>query len=681
MKMKKIITLTLGCLIGLSMVKAQTFSDNFEADTVGLLGPQSTSWTTWSGVVGGANDAHVVSTDNHTAGGSKSIYYSSTSSTGGPTDCVLKFGAAPLTTGQFTYSAWFKIPTGKDGYFNFQGNTTMGNLYTLDCYMDNTGNVTIQNSGTTMVVGAHPFGTWFNLTIDANLNTNTWNLLINSVSQGTWHNTADQVYAIDIYPADATASYWMDDVSYNVVPYTLPSINGALNLIGITNGIVGQSRTAAVTVRNQGTTAITSFDLSTNQNGGTPVVQNITGVSIPSLGTYLVNVSSPFTLLTGANTFTSIISNVNGAGPDADASDDTINTIITPVTPAAGKMVVAEEGTGTWCGYCVRGAVFMEKMSAKYSGYFAGIAVHNNDPMIDTAYNAGITPFISGYPTVLIDRLTGVDPSVMENDFLSRIIIVPKAFIVNGATYNAGTRVLKVSVTTTMQANISGNYRMACAITEDSVTGTTSGYDQHNYYSGGSLGPMGGFELLPNPVPAAQMNYNHVGRIISPDFAGLPSAFGASATTGQIFTYTFTYTLPATWDANQIHIVGMFIDPTGKIDNASSATIAQAVTNGYVSGTEIGTTGIAEVNQPDVQISLYPNPATNNATISLNLVTESTVQVAIYEVNGALVAKKEYGKLSGGMLLPIEMAGFNSGMYFVNVTIDGKTSMMKLVKQ
>ena len=679
--MKKIITLTLGCLVASSMMQAQTFSDNFEAYTVGLLGPQSPDWTTWSGVDGGANDANVVSTDNHTAGGSKSVYYSSTSTSGGPTDCVLKFGAAPLTTGQFTFSAWFKIPAGKDGYFNFQGSTTLGSLYTLDCWMDNTGNVTIQNSGTTMVVGTHPFGAWFNLTIDANLNTNTWNLLINSVSQGIWHNTADQVYAIDIYPPDATASYWMDDVSYNVVPYTLPPLNGALNLLGITNGLVGQSRTASVTMRNNGTTAITSFSLSTNQNGGTPVVQNITGVSIPSLGTYSVNVTTPFTLLAGANTFKSIISNVNGAGPDADASDDTINNIITPVTPAAGKMVVAEEGTGTWCGYCVRGAVFTELMAAKYPGYIAEVAVHNADPMTDAPYDTGITPFIPGYPTVLVDRLTGVDPSAMENNFLARIQIAPKAFVVNGATYNAGTRVLKVSVTTTMQVAISGNYRTACVISEDSVTGTTSGYDQHNYYSGGSLGVMGGFELLANPVPAAQMNYNHVGRIISPDFAGLASAFGASAAAGQVFTYTYTFTLPATWDENQIHIIGMFIDPTTKVDNASYTSIAQAIANGYVSGTEMGTTGIAEANQPDEQISLYPNPTTGNSSIVLNLAKESNVSVAIYAVDGSLVASKDYGKLNGAMLLPVEISTFKAGMYFVNVTIDGKKVVEKLIKQ
>ncbi|MEI6853478.1 MAG: Omp28-related outer membrane protein, partial [Bacteroidota bacterium] len=652
--MKKLTTLIFTFLLCFSLAQAQTFSDDFESYIVGSqLGPQSANWGTWSGAGGGTDDVNVVATDNHTTGGTKSIYFSSTSSTGGPSDCVLPFNTTPLTTGQFTFTAWFKIPTGKDAYFNFQGTATMGNMYTLDCWMNADGSISIQNSGTQKLLGTHPFGQWFKLSIKANFNSNTWELLIDDATQGTWQNTNNQVYAIDIYPADASASYWVDDVSYNIVPYTLPTVNGATNLISVTNGLVGQTRDISVTVRNLGTTAITSFDLSVDQNGGTPVIQNITGANIASLATSIVNITTPFTLLTGANTFRAIISNVNGAGADGDYTDDTIITSLTPVVPAAGKRVAVEEATGTWCGYCVRGAVYMNMMQAKYPGYFVGIAVHNGDPMVFTAYDAGIGPFIAGYPSALVDRLPEIDPSAMETDFLTRIQIAPKASILNGATYDSVSRELKVSLKTTMLQNISGDYRIACVLSETDVTGTATGYNQANYYAGGSLGVMGGYEVLPNPVPAAQMHYNHVARVISPDFPGLPNAFGATANSGQSFTYTFTYILPTDWDASKINIIGLFINNSGLIDNASEATIPEAVTNGYVTGTEVGTAGVAETGVIDDQISLFPNPTTDNSIITLNLAKESHVSVAIYEVNGSLIAKKDYGTLSGGMLLPI----------------------------
>ncbi|MCX6296246.1 MAG: T9SS type A sorting domain-containing protein [Bacteroidetes bacterium] len=356
-----------------------------------------------------------------------------------------------------------------------------------------------------------------------------------------------------------------------------------------------------------------------------------------------------------------------------------ISVTVTPVTPAAGKMVVAEEGTGTWCQWCPRGAVYMDAMAAKYNGFFAGIAVHNGDPMTVTDYDAAMGALISGYPSALVDREPEIDPSGIETNLLQRIIVAPKAFIVNGATYNSGTRVLNVSVTSTVQATLTGNYKIACVLTEDDVTGTGSSYNQANAYSGGGAGVMGGFELLGNPVPAATMHYNHVARFISPDFAGISNAPGTSTAVGNVFTWNFSFTLPATYDDTQIHIVGLFIDPTGIIDNASSTTIPEAVTNGYVSGSGVGVNDIAYA--PDAQVSIYPNPSSNNSTIALNLDKASTVSVAIYSVDGALAGSKEYGQLNGNMSLPVDMTKFNAGMYFVNVTINGNTTVLKLIKQ
>jgi len=137
-----------------------------------------------------------------------------------------------------------------------------------------------------------------------------------------------------------------------------------------------------------------------------------------------------------------------------------------------------------------------------------------------------------------------------------------------------------------------------------------------------------------------------------------------------VFTNTFNYVLPANWNPAKIHIIGLFIDPTGLIDNASTSMIAEA-----------SQIGIAEMAGNNNEVTLYPNPSGNNSTIYLNLQKEAAVQVAIYNVTGELVAKKEYGKLTGGMMLPIESSQFSSGLYFVNVTIDGKLTTKKLVKQ
>ena len=101
-------------------------------------------------------------------------------------------------------------------------------------------------------------------------------------------------------------------------------------------------------------------------------------------------------IVAGAMPATMTISNVNAGGADNVPADDVLTLMVDPVTPAAGKVVVGEEGTGTWCQWCPRGAVFMDKFANDFGQYWAGIAVHNNDPMTVADYDAGIGALIGG---------------------------------------------------------------------------------------------------------------------------------------------------------------------------------------------------------------------------------------------------------------------------------------------
>ena len=141
--MKKRSLLLLLLAAGSIAANAQSFSDDFEAYTAGSkLGPQSPQWTTWSVADGGTEDVNVVTTDAHS--GTKSIYFSSTAANGGPQDVVLPFGG-PYTSGIFEFKSWFKVPTGKTGYFNFQAENTAGTTWAMDCYMNADGSLQINN--------------------------------------------------------------------------------------------------------------------------------------------------------------------------------------------------------------------------------------------------------------------------------------------------------------------------------------------------------------------------------------------------------------------------------------------------------------------------------------------------------------------------------------------------------
>ncbi|MEY3444487.1 MAG: hypothetical protein RLZZ519_2768 [Bacteroidota bacterium] len=688
--MKKFYTF-LGLALLASGLQAQsTFSDDFESYNVGAYVAQvSPNWTTWSGASGGPEDAQV--TDAQASSGTKSIYFNATSATGGPQDLVLPFGGQ-YNTGQFHYEMDMMISTGKGAYFNFQANSTIGQLWALEAHFIQTGSLILSNTSGTYLTTTYPTGTWFNVAFDINLNTNNWELFIDNVSQGSFSNAVNQVASLDIYPVNSTtnggnglSTFWVDDVSYTHTPYTLPATNAAVVGIGAihpatrepgpVNGIVGQSKYFAAKVRNLGQNAITSFDLSYTYNGAGGTA-NITGVNIPSLASQVVEFATPGTLITGTNNLVVNITSVNG-GTDNDPLDDTgTRAVNITAVPAANKIVVGEEGTGTWCQWCPRGAVFMDYMHDAYDGYWAGIAVHNQDPMLNADYDGPFSGFLTGYPGVLVERGTEIDPLDMEQEFLTKITVAPTATLVNGATWDANTRTLDVSVTYTFTGAADQFWRVACVLTEDSVSGTTSLYSQSNAYANNAAGPMGGFESLPASVPAATMNYNHVARALSPNFAGY-YGFSGAVSPGAIHTFNFTFVLPSDWDESKIAIVGMLIDDGGEIDNGSLTSIDEAVNNGFVAGTTI--VGVEQLEGPDAIATLSPNPTSGNAWLSLNLDADTEVSVTITDVQGRKLADRSYGILNGGQRIELNSSNFAKGLYFVKVTMGDVVKTQRLV--
>ncbi|MCA6364695.1 MAG: T9SS type A sorting domain-containing protein [Bacteroidetes bacterium] len=681
--MKKTLTLIGAVAVSLSLSAQVSFSDNFDALTAGTyIGPTSSYWTTWSGTEGGAEDAQANNTQAFSA--PNSIYFSSTSNNGGPQDVILDFGGQH-NTGQFNMSMMMYLVANKGGYFNFQANTTPGQLWALECYINESGAFTMQNTDGQLLTGTFPTASWFEVEFNINLNTNTWEVLVNNTSAGSFANTVNQIASMDIFPVNSTTSggngqagFYIDDVSFSHTPYTLPALNGAaISLSGYT-GLATQQKQVTATIRNLGTTAITSFDLALNYNSAT-VNQSVSSVNIASLATTTVTFTTPITLAAGNLPLSVTISNVNGLGADGDPSDDVKTVQVNPVIPAGNRIVVAEEGTGTWCQWCPRGAVFMDYMAENYHGFYAGIAVHNGDPMVNTVYDAGIGALIAGYPSALVDRGTSIDPSQLEANFIQRVVVPGNAVLVNGATWNATSRQLDVSVTYTFTAAATTAWKVGLVLTEDSVTGTGSQWAQSNAYAGGNNGVMGGFELLPNPVPASQMNYNHVAREITPGFGGLTNSFSAAPAPGDVRTFNFSYILPAGWDTSQIHLVGLLIDNTGRINNGSYTSIAEAVANGFVAGTPVSGVSVEEPGAPDAVVNLYPNPTNGNTFLTLNLIQTQEVQVIITDVTGRTVAARNYGELNGAWTLPVTTEGFAAGIYNVQVITGNNVETKRLV--
>lgn len=423
--------------------------------------------------------------------------------------------------------------------------------------------------------------------------------------------------------------------------------------------LINSNTVLSAEVTNVGGNAITSLEI--DWNDGTSHVQTVTvniapgasaSVPHPDNVTYATAIESNINVTVSA---------VNGAA-DGDASNNSGAAMHNTLSQQTDKAVVIEEGTGTWCGWCPRGEVAMDYMTTTYPNDFIGIAVHNGDPMTVTEYDNGAG--ISGFPGCNVDRaLLGesVSQSLFETYYNDRVNMGVPANV--EATVSGTGANVTIDASATFYTPMSGaDYRLAVVITENGVTGTTSGYNQANYYSGGGSGPMGGYENLTDPVPAADMVYDHVGVALLGGYDGQAGSVPASITDGTVANYQFTYTVPATSNKANMHAVVMLLDNnTGAIINAKEFSLSGA--------------SIADVDAIDMNV--YPNPATDNVTVAFEAAGDYTITIT--DMAGRVVSTNAYSNLSGAQNIAIPVADLMSGNYIVSVAAEGASYNQVLV--
>ena len=221
-------------------------------------------------------------------------------------------------------------------------------------------------------------------------------------------------------------------------------------------------------------------------------------------------------------------------------------------------------------------------------------------------------------------------------------------------TYDASTRKIAVTVNAKFAADLNGTYRFNAVITEDNVTGTSSGYAQTNYYAGGAYGPMGGYENLASKVPAADMVYDHVARAILGTFNGWPNSIPSTTiTSGETFSHTFTYTVPSSQNPDNINVVGWVSDfTTGEILNADEGFLWEA-------------TGLRE-NNNQASLSIFPNPSNGMFNISLKGFS-TDVNIKVANIAGQIVQSKSHN-ITPNRINQLDLENLDSGIYFVTVS-------------
>ena len=265
---------------------------------------------------------------------------------------MLEFGEL-FDEGDFVFSANFKVNNNTGGYFNFQAETTIGETWSMDCFMNNDGNIQFSTGGggTVFLESTYPFDTWFNITININLTLNQWQVLIDNEVVGIFENTINQLAAFNLYPLNNN-QYYVDDVSVSHQPFNPVGTNAILSDLDMPSYVQFPTNVdISGTVLNYGADTIQSLDIVWT-DGTNTYTDNITGLSIATLETYDFTHSDQlsFTTADTAN-ITVSLENIN-ASTDVDNDNNSDSATIYAVEFVTQRLPLFEHFTSNTCGPC-----------------------------------------------------------------------------------------------------------------------------------------------------------------------------------------------------------------------------------------------------------------------------------------------------------------------------------------
>ena len=341
------------------------------------------------------------------------------------------------------------------------------------------------------------------------------------------------------------------------------------------------------------------------------------------------------------------------------------------------RKVLLEEFTGAHCGQCPMGSYYVDSMCGKYPDLIA-VAIHGYQPpdgmhVPDT--DSLFTSYSAGAPLAAIDRIywggswtyVAQMQGAWDTCIQKRFLMPPDITLgIAPLIWTSSTRNIAAQVNIGILSNLpSGDYRISLYITEDSVTGSGSGYDQVNFYNTSAGNPFFG---MGNPIVGYV--HKHVARTILPASSwGLSGIIPTNPFAGQNFNYTFTYTLPSNYNENKIHLIAVVYRFTAnhqgdEVLNAAEEKLLP-LPNGINCSVE--NNGLFQI---------YPNPASGIFSIKNSDLTIETMQITT--VMGDVVRKIEKGNSS----LEINLSGEPRGIYFLKAADEkGNFVVRKIVLQ
>lgn len=286
---------------------------------------------------------------------------------------------------------------------------------------------------------------------------------------------------------------------------------------------VNQDVIFPVTITNSGLNGIQNFTYEVSINGAKPFETTVTlDNPVEKILDYTtVNVTFNTGEQAGTQKIELALTKVNG---EPNEKESVAKGTLYVLSEAAKKKPLIEEYTGTWCGWCTRGWVALEKLAADFGDDIVLVASHNGDPMEIEEYMDVQQKYIEGYPSMLINRVANVDPYYGTDDYIPYYIktdveaaiadVAPASIAVEAVWADEEKTKINISTETKFFfEDENSSIAIGYILVADGLTGTGRSWAQANYYTDyaeeygndpylGDLTRMGSY--------ITDMTYNHV---------------------------------------------------------------------------------------------------------------------------------------------------------------------------
>lgn len=407
------------------------------------------------------------------------------------------------------------------------------------------------------------------------------------------------------------------------------------------------------TVYNAGTATITTLDVSYSVDGGAPVFATLNGLNIAPLTSYTFTHPTNWNAATPGSYSIDILIDMPNGNADFDGSDNTAAKTVNVATQAVANLPLVEEFSSNTCAPCASfNATFIPLLEANNantpSGTVAVVKYQMNwpSPGTDKSYNEdgntrrgyyGVTGIPDAY-------LGGFSMGGSQGEIDAAAAEVAVMDINVDAVYAGNT--VTANVTVSPYANFTAGMKLYIALVEDSYADSgTNGETNFHYIMRKMLSSGNGISLpaMTAGTPVSQT-----------------AAYGV--TFGNVSQMSFNL-----WGAD---FEGMTV--VAWVQNATSKKVFQSALDETLS---VG------IQTPDaVDFKVYPNPASNNMNIRVDMKATSELKMNVYNSVGQLVDTKAYNFNGAGVQnISYSTEALTDGLYMVQLVSGNSVSSRGVV--